>query len=570
MAIGAGVTEIADSDEEPLTSSPAAIGDAVADKLCVTARQDVQARAYPYQEPTDCVANDLTSRTVGLDVDQEQASTDLEMSRIDETDSLPVHQTATDYTACTTHDEQANSPVPQLGAVTPGNGPRGKDFEKSGACDGPSASQVTQSIALEYQMMLDGPAATPANRQGGVVTEHQEANVPHASLAVSTGVDVGKMNYPGRAPESEVFRSRAVTSNTSIDQIEHAAEKGHASDDQHTANEYFLQDNEGTASVRLASEPINHNLQLPQAASLALDAQYPLSIVSNICNTAARVSCLSDHGDQSQSAAATEMNVPSQIADRTDSTSMSERGLHRSGDPFDDDATRQNALAEHGVHSERLRSTDGSTRKTSIPPASLPEEANTDRPAETPARATPEDNLAAIQAAEEISQCVVEQVPATSVEAVSSCWQHHREANDVSTEAPAAFVDQTKTQSTTSHARQPSSPSPVAKLTPQEITLAELKAQKAGLLASLKNLPAIQVLIEENQAADMDISDDDAEPTDAEVTSAANKIVKEHIKLLHEYNELKDVGQGLMGLIADQRGSRIVEVQEEFGIDATD
>ncbi|KAF2742250.1 Swi5-domain-containing protein, partial [Sporormia fimetaria CBS 119925] len=58
----------------------------------------------------------------------------------------------------------------------------------------------------------------------------------------------------------------------------------------------------------------------------------------------------------------------------------------------------------------------------------------------------------------------------------------------------------------------------------------------------------------------------DGEPTDAEVMGAAHKIVKKHIKLLHEYNEIKDVGQGLMGLIADQRGVRIIEIQEEFGI----
>ncbi|KAF2106790.1 DNA repair protein [Lophiotrema nucula] len=52
--------------------------------------------------------------------------------------------------------------------------------------------------------------------------------------------------------------------------------------------------------------------------------------------------------------------------------------------------------------------------------------------------------------------------------------------------------------------------------------------------------------------------------------TAANRIVKDHIKLLHEYNEIKDVGQGLMGLIADQRGVRIVEVQDEFGIGSKD
>ncbi|EAL91986.1 conserved hypothetical protein [Aspergillus fumigatus A1163] len=42
--------------------------------------------------------------------------------------------------------------------------------------------------------------------------------------------------------------------------------------------------------------------------------------------------------------------------------------------------------------------------------------------------------------------------------------------------------------------------------------------------------------------------------------------VKRHIRLLHEYNEIKDIGQGLMGLIADARGVRQVDVQREFGV----
>lgn len=106
--------------------------------------------------------------------------------------------------------------------------------------------------------------------------------------------------------------------------------------------------------------------------------------------------------------------------------------------------------------------------------------------------------------------------------------------------------------------------------TKQEITLDELRAQKSAMLASLAALPAIRVLIEENVSSDVDMADGDDEPTDIDIMAAANKIVKDHIKLLHEYNELKDVGQGLMGLIADQRGVRIVEVQEEFGIEAKD
>jgi DNA repair protein Swi5/Sae3 len=42
--------------------------------------------------------------------------------------------------------------------------------------------------------------------------------------------------------------------------------------------------------------------------------------------------------------------------------------------------------------------------------------------------------------------------------------------------------------------------------------------------------------------------------------------VKRHIHLLHEYNEIKDVGQGLMGLIAEGRGVRQIEVEREFGV----
>lgn len=113
-------------------------------------------------------------------------------------------------------------------------------------------------------------------------------------------------------------------------------------------------------------------------------------------------------------------------------------------------------------------------------------------------------------------------------------------------------------------------PQPTIPRTPQEIILAELKSQKAALLVSLAALPAIQVLIEENECMDPSTDQADDEPTESEIMTAANKIVKEHIKLLHEYNELKDVGQGLMGLIADQRGIRIIEVQDEFGINAKD
>ncbi|KAL2814644.1 Swi5-domain-containing protein [Aspergillus granulosus] len=56
----------------------------------------------------------------------------------------------------------------------------------------------------------------------------------------------------------------------------------------------------------------------------------------------------------------------------------------------------------------------------------------------------------------------------------------------------------------------------------------------------------------------------------AKLKNDPSETMKRHIRLLHEYNEIKDVGQGLIGLIADARGMRQVDVQEEFGVGERD
>jgi hypothetical protein len=169
---------------------------------------------------------------------------------------------------------------------------------------------------------------------------------------------------------------------------------------------------------------------------------------------------------------------------------------------------------------------------------------------------------------------MIEQVPETPFPRAGEVVEPHEigpSDNQIdSSAASAATATQSKSHSSSSQANEDNPLRPASNLTPQEATLAQLKTQKATLLASLVALPAIQVLIEEGQSCVVDVSDDDGEPTDADIMAAANRMVKEHIKLLHTYNELKDVGQGLMGLIADQRGVRIVEVQDEFGINAND
>jgi hypothetical protein len=131
---------------------------------------------------------------------------------------------------------------------------------------------------------------------------------------------------------------------------------------------------------------------------------------------------------------------------------------------------------------------------------------------------------------------------------------------------PAAPAIETENQDPTEAAKLPPTPAKSS----QEITLAELNAQRAALVASLAALENVQELVAEDEASDLMCQLSVTEPTDSDIMAAANKIVKKHIKLLHEYNEIKDVGEGLMGLIADSRGVRIIEVQEKFGVDSND
>ncbi|OAL51000.1 Swi5-domain-containing protein [Pyrenochaeta sp. DS3sAY3a] len=146
----------------------------------------------------------------------------------------------------------------------------------------------------------------------------------------------------------------------------------------------------------------------------------------------------------------------------------------------------------------------------------------------------------------------------------------HRQTTAPATDNSLSYEQDTRPRLQHSGQSAPALPPPIHPKTSQENILAELKAQKSALLASLMTLPAIQVLVEENASSKPELVTDEDEPTEIEISAAADKLVKDHIKLLHEYNELKDVGQGLMGLIADQRGVRIVEVQDEFGMDAKD
>ena len=63
-------------------------------------------------------------------------------------------------------------------------------------------------------------------------------------------------------------------------------------------------------------------------------------------------------------------------------------------------------------------------------------------------------------------------------------------------------------------------------------------------------------------------SESESESGLSDPAAKAEAILKRHIRLLHEYNEIRDIGMGLMGLIADARGVRLAGVMGEFGVEA--
>ncbi|KAK9381855.1 DNA repair protein [Kockiozyma suomiensis] len=50
----------------------------------------------------------------------------------------------------------------------------------------------------------------------------------------------------------------------------------------------------------------------------------------------------------------------------------------------------------------------------------------------------------------------------------------------------------------------------------------------------------------------------------------AGQTVKRHIDLLKGYNAIRDIGLGLLGMIADTKGLRVAEVMKEYGVDLKD
>ncbi|KAL2865693.1 SWI5/SAE3 family protein [Aspergillus lucknowensis] len=94
---------------------------------------------------------------------------------------------------------------------------------------------------------------------------------------------------------------------------------------------------------------------------------------------------------------------------------------------------------------------------------------------------------------------------------------------------------------------------------PEPGITARQETSKESLRASIEDLESQAAQIESRVAE-----------IKAKLKNEPSETVKRHIRLLHEYNDVKDVGQGLIGLIADARGMRQVDVQKEFGVGGQD
>lgn len=109
MTVGTGITEVADSEDEPLTSSPVAVSNVVADKLSSAACQDTQAMARPHQETTESIAHEASNRTDGSSFDQERLSPDVAIAQNDHVDLQSATQAETNFSSTCVAEEQLHT-----------------------------------------------------------------------------------------------------------------------------------------------------------------------------------------------------------------------------------------------------------------------------------------------------------------------------------------------------------------------------------------------------------------------------------------------------------------------------
>ncbi|KAH0371505.1 hypothetical protein KCU65_g1652, partial [Aureobasidium melanogenum] len=130
-------------------------------------------------------------------------------------------------------------------------------------------------------------------------------------------------------------------------------------------------------------------------------------------------------------------------------------------------------------------------------------------------------------------------------------------AEDNLSSSPTAPLKSTMSSKTLSSGRDSQLDALRARQAALEATVAELLSQRTSLTNAF------------SPTSDAPESED-TEARAKLAVDAANTKIKSQIKQLQQYNDIKDIGTQLMGIIAEKRGCRIGEVQEEFGINPDD
>jgi hypothetical protein len=574
MAIEKGITEIDDSEDEPMTSSPVAVLDEAArDKLSALAsvppqeRQDALSEADgTHQALAQGIANAASDQAEALDVDRSDPAVDVHALHVDQTD-LKLDETTTAQQEGATvevgnnhQEEQAQSHSPQ---------------ESLGADDMPTEDRVT---------LMQAPPMNAAQHDREVLAQHggidhrsseknanrvtNEAFLEPSNPTAADGRLADASVDPTADHQEQQSMSEALTEGDSVGQAfgEQAPTEmepvGQSQDDEQNAADAPSESPSTVKHKLLASKSDLHEIP-----------DQPQDVVMSHGSPPMQA-----HDDDRTSGLNMELDHPNEHAVCLKRTYFSRLSAHIPQDSIPEvtaaTALKSAELEDEVAHHKEAPISDVAAQGAAAVTVGQEDPHSSEERSEAKGILNSlYDTNMDVEASPSVSQ--FEDHPTKSEERYAAA-DETLQTKESERQGPDAAPDPPPAESTLQlHPNLPAQHSPVnirpaPPRTPQEITLAELKAQKAALLASLGALPAIQVLIEESASSDTDMDDGDGAPTDSDITAAANKIVKEHIKLLHEYNELKDVGQGLMGLIADQRGVRIVEVQEEFGIDAKD
>jgi hypothetical protein len=134
----------------------------------------------------------------------------------------------------------------------------------------------------------------------------------------------------------------------------------------------------------------------------------------------------------------------------------------------------------------------------------------------------------------------------------------------------------------------------MSKLDQLEATLAQLQAERRTLLLALKDefsfqgpstsssdRTSAQSTTSPESVSDPSTQSSSYQPSthahtqpnppltpagEAQLLVGAQGVIKDHIKLLGQYNEIRDAGQQLIGLVADRRELRVRDVQGDFGV----